>query len=123
MELKDFVAETIRQVIDGVREAQEHASTVGASVNSAGLRVNQNHAGLRYVDGRTAQPVEDLEFDVAVTAAEGTATKGGIGVFVGPIALGSQGRSDAASSSVSRIRFTVPVSLPQQKPPEEPDGR
>jgi hypothetical protein len=65
----------------------------------------------------------DLEFDVAVTAQEGTATKGGIGVFAGAIGLGSQGQSTAANQTVSRIKFAVPVLLPTigTPPPEDAD--
>lgn len=33
MELKDFVAETLNQIIDGVKTAQEHAKKVDAGIN------------------------------------------------------------------------------------------
>jgi hypothetical protein len=35
-----------------------------------------------------------------------------VGIFVGPVVLGSQGRSDAGRSSISRIKFSVPILLP-----------
>lgn len=36
MELKDFIAQTISQVMEGVKEAQEHAEKVDGSVNPKG---------------------------------------------------------------------------------------
>jgi hypothetical protein len=56
--------------------------------------------------------VQEIEFDVAVHATEGTETKGGIGIMVGAIGLGSQGKSQAGNASESRIRFTIPMVLP-----------
>ena len=35
MELKDFIAQTISQVMEGVREAQKLAEKVGGAVRSA----------------------------------------------------------------------------------------
>ena len=59
--------------------------------------------------------MRNVHFDVAVSTSEGTETKGGIGVVVGPVgSVGSQDQSDVASSSMSRIRFSVPVKLPVQ---------
>jgi small neutral amino acid transporter SnatA (MarC family) len=49
---------------------------------------------------------------VAVTATDGTKTKGGIGVFVGAVGLGSQGQSEELKQSMSKIKFTVPLALP-----------
>jgi len=112
MKLKDFVAETLREIIDGVVEAQEHYKTKGGSVNSGNITFRTDQ-GLQMWDKKTGQPVQMVDFDVAVTTVEGSSTKGGIGVFVGPVGLGSQGKSDASSTSESKIRFQVPVLLPK----------
>lgn len=55
-----------------------------------------------------------VEFDVALTVTEGTGTKGGIGVFVGAINLGSAGESKNENVSISHVRFRVPLQLPQE---------
>ena len=113
MELKDFVKRTIVQIVEGVKAAQEATKEAGAEVNPEGLRyisTEDNKEGRRYSD--LGYFTEDIQFDVAIAASEGTETKGGIGVFMGPVLLGSQGKSDAGNSTVSRIKFTVPVRLP-----------
>jgi hypothetical protein len=112
MKLKDFVAETLKEIIDGVTEAQGYYSSKGASVNSPNIVYRMAEAS-QLMDQVSGQIAQMVEFDVAITAAEGTETKGGIGVFVGPIGLGSQGKSDASNTSVSRIKFSVPVLLPK----------
>lgn len=55
----------------------------------------------------------NVEFDVAVTAEEAKGTKGGIGVFMGSVGLGAQGQSETKNTSLGRIKFSVPVSLPR----------
>jgi len=55
-----------------------------------------------------------IEFDVAVTASESAETSGKVGVLVAVLGAAVQGRSDVISSSISRIKFVIPVSLPPQ---------
>ena len=55
--------------------------------------------------------IQPVEFDVAVTVSEASKTGGGIGVAVGLLNLGSAGQSTNEASSVSRIRFKVPLGL------------
>lgn len=64
----------------------------------------------------TLATTETVSFDVALTIEEGSGTKGGIGVFVGAIGVGSQGQSDSRSTSLSRVTFSVPVIFPTMKP-------
>ena len=114
MNLREFIAETLSQLVEGVKDAQERASAHGARINpnlttSAELAVKH---GIFIASGEAAQLVQ---FDVALTATEGTETKGGIGVVAGIFNLGSAGQSQAASSMVSRVKFSVPVVLPSGK--------
>ena len=111
MDLKDFVVGTLTQIVDGVREAQSRTQHLGAKVNphistEASLVIRH---GIFYADGQASQLVH---FDVALTAMEGTGTKGGIGVVAGVFTLGSTGQSQAENTSVSRVKFSVPLVLP-----------
>jgi hypothetical protein len=98
LQLRDFVAETIKQVIDGVTIAQEYATGKKAIVNPR--------------TSRYGDPVQSISFDVAVTAAKGTKTQGGVAVFSGVFGLGSKGQSEKNNATVSRIQFSVPIALP-----------
>ena len=113
VQLKDFVSETLRQIVEGVREAQkqlpkegiapEPFQPGGVDAQKLGGYIAAASGGLRLI-----QPVE---FDVAVTVTEGSKTAGGIGVAVGLFNLGSGGQSTNETASVSRIRFKVPLGL------------
>lgn len=111
IKLEDFVSETLRQVLNGVVKAQEHAAALGAEVNPSTARFRTDQ-GMQLYDRRDGSLIERVDFDVAVTTTEGTETKGGIGVFVGPLGLGSQGQSNATNQSTSNIKFTVPIKFP-----------
>jgi len=114
MDLKDFVAQTLSQIVQGVAEAKAPVEALGAEVNPL-LRTGQTtagNAGLLWAGSSYAQIVQ---FDVALTITEGKGTKGGIGVFAGAVTLGSSGQSQTESSSVSRVKFSVPLSLPGRR--------
>lgn len=113
MELGDFIANTLKAVIDGVTQAQEYAKQHDARINPRDQQINGKQLIRR--DSSPDQMGQFVEFDVAVTASEGTEGKAGLGIMVASIGLGSQVRSDLAQSTVSRIKFNVSLFLPQQK--------
>lgn len=112
MDLKEFVGQALFDIVQGVLDAQTTLGANGKYINpelSTQQGPLEKQGKLVSIQG---QLVQTVEFDIAVTATEGKGTKGGIGVVVGAIALGSQGQSSSESSAVSRIKFSVPVTLP-----------
>ena len=107
MKLETFIAETLKQIVAGVKSAQKDAEEHGAMINPP----IRGEKLLRPLNN-SATIVQQVEFDVALTTSEGTTTSGGLGIFVGYVGIGARGESDAASASTSRIKFSVPVSLP-----------
>jgi hypothetical protein len=93
MELSEFVQRTIQDVVKGVKDAIPFAEKGGA----------------RIAVGNTC----NIEFDVAVTTVEAGEKKGGAGIFIWAVGLGGQAKSEVSSSTVTRIKFPVQVSLPQ----------
>lgn len=116
VELKDFVSESLKQIIDGISSAQGFAEGKNASVNPAGIiHMKDNYYIVDRDDPEIQSPIPQfIEFDVAVTVSEGTEAKAGIGVFAGAVGLGTQGKAEDANITVSRIKFSVPILLPQQ---------
>ena len=116
MELKDFVAQTLIHISEGVVEAQQHLHKTGGRVNPRLRNVlpkgEKNYAPLGWAEGEGGNPILMVNFDVAVTASEGTKTKGGIGVITGIVSLGSTGATDRGNTSASRIAFQMPLMLP-----------
>ena len=117
MELREFVSETLKELIDGITSAQEYAAQKGASINPQGM-THVGELGLVVVENtnqRQYPMLQTLEFDVAITVMEGTDAKAGIGVFAGAIGVGTQARMQDSNMTVSRVRFSVPVLFPQQR--------
>lgn len=103
MDVKDFVSETLMQIVQGVVEAQTHTKDKGAVV-------------VPYHDFH-----KTVNFDVAVTVVEGKETTGKAGISVWSIGAGVGGKSESSSSTVSRIKFDIPVELPKGDEPPEDD--
>jgi hypothetical protein len=114
MELKDYVSQTLIQIIEGVEAAQEIAKAKGAIINGQGMVFARGQNSGSYhnsFDGRVYQPIE---FDVAITTMESDNAKGGFGIFVGPIGAGVQGQTGSQNSSQNNIKFSIPLALPRQ---------
>ena len=112
MDLQSFIKETLVQISNGVSDAQsalEDSGTVISPQVSPSF-VSNGHSKMLRTSGST--PAIVVSFDVALTTTEGTGTKGGIGVVAGIVSLGSTGQSSNEITSVSRVQFDVPVSLP-----------
>lgn len=102
--LNDFVKSTLVAIVRGVVDAQGETDSLGASVNPRQNGIDGNH-----INGTT---IQDVHFDVAVTASESTAIDGGAKLNVTVLKAGVGTNSEASESSTSRIKFTVPVGLP-----------
>lgn len=101
VDVKEFIAETLLQVTDGIAEAHEKAESRHFGTGSHSMIANpiagfmQDHNGHLY----TA-----VEFDLAVTVATEVGGKGGLKI---PYFEASSGAS-RASEAVSRVRFSIP---------------
>jgi len=75
MQLRDFVAETIKEVIDGVVAAQAYAKEKGAVVNPKLNFHNYNQDLL--LDSATGQPTRSISFDVGLQRRKARKPKAG----------------------------------------------
>lgn len=108
MELKEFIKETITQIVEGVVEAQRQIATHGAEINPK--KVEFKEAG-QYNYHNNGKP-HYVEFDVGLTSTQKSGSTEGIGVFLGSISLGKKNDDGAEHSAVSRIKFSLPLVLP-----------
>jgi hypothetical protein len=104
LDVKDFVEQTLKQVLDGLNSANESSKDSPRFGNSSRGRVSstesvyQDNNGILYTN---------VEFDVAVTAAlEGS---GGGKLKIPYFEAGLDGTK--TSSSVSRVKFSIPFRL------------
>ena len=119
MDLQTFIKETLIQIANGVAMASPGIKEKGGMVNprNVGITIRDGKPVYEFYDDKTpaerfSRAAEIVDFDVAISATEGTETKGGIGIMVGAIGLGTHGKSDAENSTESRVRFRIPIVLP-----------
>ncbi|MCJ8286612.1 trypco2 family protein [Halomonas sp.] len=119
MELKDFIRETLVQVAQGIEEASSELQDSTALVNPRNVSINTSENGRHYgvfSEDKAPSPiryVEEIAFDVAVHATEGTEASAKAGISVGSVGIGGKGSSSETKSSASRIQFRVPMVMPQ----------
>ena len=117
MELKEFIKTAITDITEAVSELQSELDN-GAIVNPT----LPNPIALKTltVDDEI-RPIEQLAFDVAVTATEASgidgSAKAGISIFGAKIGT----ESSAKTENVSRLTFSVPIVFPTThvKTPQE----
>jgi len=90
MDIKEFVKETLRQIVEGVKEIQGEVATK-AQIAPIG---NQS---------------EKVEFDIAVTVEEEKTKDKKAGLSVYCIKAGAGGQTSASTSTVHRIKFSVGI--------------
>ena len=112
IKLQTFVKESIHQIVQGIAEAQECCKETDALINPSGLSYRKTQNQPLFWDPRSGRVAERVEFDIEVTATDEKETKGGIGIFVGPVSLGTQGQSGKEMSASNRIKFGTFVVLP-----------
>ena len=114
MELKEFIAESLKQLVDGVGTAQEYAKDKGASINPAGLKYGFQSGKLEVAhDSVHSEIPRIVEFDIAITVSESGEAKAGLAVFAG-IGVGTHATMQDTNIIVNRMKFDVPVLLPKQ---------
>lgn len=110
MELKDFVKDVIVDIYEGISEAKKQT---GKSILPSGKLVSE---GIPYVKEHisptaSATMVSNLEFEVSLTDGSKDGVSGGIGVLLGSLSLGGKSNSESQQTSLSKIRFNIPIEL------------
>jgi hypothetical protein len=107
MQLQEFVRDTIRQIVLGMKGA-------GDELAREGVPCALNPIWKDEILGQVN--VLQIDFDVAVTVVEGSQAEAGGGLKVGiqvvSLDIGGKGRTSSETSSVSRVKFSVPYIPP-----------
>lgn len=96
MELEDYVSESLKQIINGVKGAQESANQLGAEISPTGNRE------------------AEVEFDIAIVSSEQKGAHGGFNHRVASIGGEAGKRTEQQDISENRVRFSVRVTLAKQ---------
>lgn len=115
MELKEFISETLTQIAQGVKEAQENVAGLGAKVNPSNVTSFEGNVphckGSPHSKGRV---LCDVEFNVALTNDTSKASGSGIGVLFAGLSLGGRQSTSDKDTTLNSIKFNVIMELPTQ---------
>jgi hypothetical protein len=113
MDLKTFVAESLKQIAEGIKDAQ--AANTGAWIAP---RVDYDGKGkLMVADNMARFAPQMVSFDVAISAAE-EGSKNKDGMFkIAVVSFGGSTESHTQNSTISRIKFEMPICWPEGKRP------
>jgi hypothetical protein len=99
MDVKDFVAETLRQVTEAINENESSLDTGGHNINALkGLNMFSLHGGW----------VTHVDFDIAVT--ESSSQEGGAKLKIAGVG-GIGGDLTKGTEIASRVKFRVPLQI------------
>src|SRR5262249_30674540 len=110
--LKTFVAETLEQILIGIRDAQKKDG--GSGINAEMYTGTTGHIITAGSDGTFVR----VDFDVAVSAETAGHGKAGLTVFGVGAAAGGEHKTGFAN----RITFSVPLGLPDGKRADASQG-
>lgn len=117
--LKDFVKETLTEVVDALTEFTEERKETGASANppisNQGFKGRTDIIEGQYISEKSRyETIVPVTFDVAITAIDDATTKGRAGLQVVSI-FKADGSIEHASTTTNanRVQFTVPLRLPE----------
>lgn len=112
IEVEEFVRNTLCQIVAGVVSAGRLVQDTGAEICPP---IKTDLAKLAK-EGREIShrglPIREVEFDLAVTASKEKGAKGGIGVVVSVIKLGTEAQTKSQDQRESRIKFSIPLTFP-----------
>lgn len=115
MDIREFVSTVLQEIVSGVQDAQTEIQGDGEINPHIWMAERDNASKQRILESNNGKWIHMVEFDVAVTVADSTNTKGVVGLVVGSIGLGSQGQSTNQNSTVSRVKFEVPIAFPRKQ--------
>jgi hypothetical protein len=110
MELSEFVKETLVQITNGVKEAQEKCREQGGLVNPM-IKVPFSNKE-RFEISDEYYPLTNVSFKVGLTENKGTENKKGIGVFLSTVLAGTEQTTGSNYQSITSIEFGVNVVFP-----------
>ena len=116
MKLDAFITETLNSIIKGVKDSREFAKDNEARVNPHIGEWDKNKQITTYFkDEDGIRAVSNIDFDIAVTTTNEKETGGHGGINVLSIKVGANLKDTDLKETVSRIRFSVNVALPNTK--------
>ena len=103
MDLREFVKETLIQITMGVQDAITVHSDMDGALGVINPVWGPDASAI------SAEHAQKVEFDVAVTVTDKMGGSGKASIKVLSFELGAEGNKSIEHSTVSRVKFSVPI--------------
>jgi len=113
MELKDFIKGTLVEIIKAITEAQQEVKESGAQISP------QEFGKVERARTNNNASIYEIEFDIGVTATDSSGVKGGIGVFLAGLGVGTKAEASESNIAQNRIKFKIPIAYPLHNKPRQ----
>ncbi|MCA3451930.1 MAG: hypothetical protein INF92_16535 [Rhodobacter sp.] len=114
MDLRDFIKETISAIVTATVELQSELESTGVIINPP-VSVTARELYEEGSTSHTSRRIEIVDFDVAISAAAETSGGGKAVLRILSIEAGADGKHQRTSEEVSRVRFSIPLTLAPSK--------
>lgn len=115
MELKEFIKESLSQIIDAVKETQEKYKDTNVVICPDNIQ--EVKSGLYILDENeydnysSRSKVQNIDMDIAISVTEKEGNKSGLGIAK-IINAGISSENAQQNESISKIKFSIPIVLP-----------
>lgn len=115
MELKEFIKESLSQIIDAVKETQEKYKDTNVVICPDNIQ--EVKSGLYILDENeydnysSRSKVQTIDMDIAISVTEKEGNKSGLGIAK-IINAGISSENAQRNESISKIKFSIPIVLP-----------
>lgn len=117
MDVQEFIKETLTQIANSANEVNKALESVGAYVPSKCIKGN---SVLVRTEGTLPRNVVQVDFDIAVTVTKSKESSGGGSISVASVfKAGMQKEGCTENQEVNRIKFSMPLVLPDDMKREE----
>lgn len=115
MELKEFIKESLSQIIDAVVETQDKYKETNVLICPDDIQGENNNLYIRdenlYQFYNRNTRVQNIEMDIAISVTEKEGNKSGLGIAK-IINAGISSENAQQNESISKIKFSIPIVLP-----------
>ena len=114
MEIKDYIAETLVQIAEGIKEAQNRLKDEDVVVNPGKTFGSPGNywIGKGQKHGSVIRRVQEVEMKVGVVSSEEATGDGGAKVRLGVFNLGVGIEEKGVERNENYVKFSIPVSFP-----------
>lgn len=114
MEIKDYIAETLVQISEGIKEAQDRLKCEDVVVNPGKTFGSQGNywIGKEQEHGPVIRRVQEVEMKIGVFSSEEITGNGGAKVHLGVLNIGTGVGEKGVETNENYVRFSIPISFP-----------